>query len=938
MKSSIIISLFIFFALICSISSAYAEDLNETELNSDEVVIDEINFEEKSVNPVSIVICDNGDKNSNITLNFEVLENETDVCSSDVSYPECVSGNALVNAENCSNIMVFKKNHLVDYIIVNDSQATFNGLLSASNDVVNYNDGNYLSSFDSSSFTVSPDSSDINVEPYSNITCFDNITFNISLINGSSGSYQLNKGNSVVKRGFLSNTLVFYSLSAGNYSLTIYNNGDSNHISSSKTIYFTVFKITPSITISKIADRTYGNSVNVSFSIDNGLSGEFNVSVYKSNVLIASEVVSTNYCTFDLLDSASYEVVVTYLGSDNYSVCSKSATFNILKLQSSVKIRLISSLVYGGYSYASFNLVNGTGTYELLLDGKTIQTGGISSAAGFGYLQAGSYTLNAVNNGDVNHASSKDSISFTIRKANSKITIDPISNVYYLSNVTVGFSLNNGLSNNVNASLSKDKIVVQSKIISNREIIFSNLDAGDYELKIQYPGDENYIGSFETAKFTVFKASSSVSINNVSDIVYGESLKINISYINASYADYYLISDVNITGTTSGIVEFSNLASGNYTLIVINNGDKNHELSQDSANFTVYKADPQFSVAPISKVYWNENINITYSISKLTTGHVNVTFLGNVTSYDLFEKINITNLKSGNYSVVFTYSGDKNFTNASQNIDFEIMPVVSYVFINTEKNCEVESSGHNYTLTYKGKTMDIRVFTDSIIVNGKIYEGINNLRIYNYEFGFLVRVQAVIDDCYGESNFSDSIKINALSICQIVGANNQIYFSLPSDATGTVDIYINNNHYYLRLANGQANLNLNSLPNGVYSYLISYSGDIKYGFFITHGNSVIYHNVFVKSTPKIKASNKVFKLSKKAKKYEITLSTVAKAKVTLKIDKKTYKATTDSKGKATFKINFKKAKTYKAEINFAGNDYFNGVSKTVKFKVKKVGK
>ena len=894
----------------------------------------------------SIIIYNNGDENhngSNITLNFTVLKAETNVNISkilNVSYPGCVCINSYVGAEGYSNITIFKNHRLVDYKLVNDSQATFTGLTSASYDVVvNYlGDDNHLASYDSSTFTVSPATSDISVESYTNITYLEDITFTISLINGSSGSYQLNKGNSFVKRGVLSNTLKFSSLSAGNYSLTLYNNGDSNHISSSKTIHFTVFKKTPTITIPRITNKAYGNSVNVSYSIDNGLSGEFNVSVYKSNVLIASKVLSSNYCTFDSLESASYRVVVTYLGSDNYGVSSKSATFNIIKAQSSVKIRLSSNLVYGGYSYASFNAVNGTGTYELLLNGKAIQTGGISSAAGFGYLQAGSYTLNAVNNGDANHASSKDSISFTIRKAESKITINPISNVDYLSNVTVKFSLDQSLSNNVNITLSKNNTIILSKISSNREIVFTKLDAGEYVVKVHYLGDENHADSFETAKFAVFKASSSVNINNVLNITYGESLKINLSYVNASSVEYCLISDVNLTGSTSGSVEFSNLAAGNYTFVVVNNGDENHKSSTDSVKFTVFKADPKFIVSPINNVYWNENLNITYSISNLTTGHVNVTVLGNTTVYDLYQKININNLKSGKYLVEFSYSGDENFTNASQIMGFEIMPVVSYVFINTEKNCEVTSSGHNYTLTYNGKTMDVRVFTDSIIVNGKIYEGINNLRIYNYEFGFLVRIQAVIDDYYGQSNFSDSIKINSLNVHQLVGLNNQIYFSLPSDATGDVDIYLNNNHYNLELVNGQANLNLDALPSGVYEYLISYSGDIKYDYFGTQSSLVIYHTVFVKSTPKIDASNKVFKLSKKAKKYKITLKTVANAKVTLKIGKKTYKATTNDKGKATFKIKFKKAKTYKAKIKFEGNNYFNGVSKTVKFKVKKVEK
>jgi hypothetical protein len=59
------------------------------------------------------------------------------------------------------------------------------------------------------------------------------------------------------------------------------------------------------------------------------------------------------------------------------------------------------------------------------------------------------------------------------------------------------------------------------------------------------------------------------------------------------------------------------------------------------------------------------------------------------------------------------------------------------------------------------------------------------------------------------------------------------------------------------------------------------------------------------------------------------------AKVTLKVKGKTYKAKTNSKGKAVFKIkNLKKKGTFKAKVKFAGNTYYNAVTKTVKIKIK----
>ena len=95
-----------------------------------------------------------------------------------------------------------------------------------------------------------------------------------------------------------------------------------------------------------------------------------------------------------------------------------------------------------------------------------------------------------------------------------------------------------------------------------------------------------------------------------------------------------------------------------------------------------------------------------------------------------------------------------------------------------------------------------------------------------------------------------------------------------------------------------------------------------------------------KKATKITAKKATFKAKKKTKKYTIVLKAgkkaVKKVKVTLKVGKKTYKATTNSKGKATFKITkLNKKGKYTAVIKFKGNKNFKPTSKKVKITVKK---
>ncbi len=94
-----------------------------------------------------------------------------------------------------------------------------------------------------------------------------------------------------------------------------------------------------------------------------------------------------------------------------------------------------------------------------------------------------------------------------------------------------------------------------------------------------------------------------------------------------------------------------------------------------------------------------------------------------------------------------------------------------------------------------------------------------------------------------------------------------------------------------------------------------------------------------KDKPKITAKNKTFKQNAKTKKYSVTFKTsknkaLKKVQVTIIIKGKTYKAITNAKGKAVFKIKLTKKGNFNATVKFAGNDYYKAVSKKVKITVK----
>lgn len=98
--------------------------------------------------------------------------------------------------------------------------------------------------------------------------------------------------------------------------------------------------------------------------------------------------------------------------------------------------------------------------------------------------------------------------------------------------------------------------------------------------------------------------------------------------------------------------------------------------------------------------------------------------------------------------------------------------------------------------------------------------------------------------------------------------------------------------------------------------------------------------VIKKGTSKITASNKAFKSSVKTKSYTVTLkdskgNAIKSATVKITVNGKTFTAKTTSTGKATFKITkLTKKGNFKSTIKFAGNTYYNKVTKTVTISVR----
>ena len=195
------------------------------------------------------------------------------------------------------------------------------------------------------------------------------------------------------------------------------------------------------------------------------------------------------------------------------------------------------------------------------------------------------------------------------------------------------------------------------------------------------------------------------------------------------------------------------------------------------------------------------------------------------------------------------------------------------------------------------------------------------------------------NNCQGIGKNTDKFKINIkkINVAKSVKYQNYLVFTFKDQFSGVVkgekiSVKIGGTTYNKVTDKvGQIKI-LITAPAKLYSVKISNAGSNHVAKF----SKTVKVNV-KKATPKFSATKLKFKSTLKTKKLTVTLKdkkAVKKAKLSLKINGKKYTAKTSSKGKATFKITkLSKKGTYSAKVKFAGNDYYNKCSKTLKITV-----
>ncbi len=636
--------------------------------------------------------------------------------------------------------------------------------------------------------------------------------------------------------------------------------------------------------------------------------------------------------TFD--DYADYQVNASYIGLDNVTIT--NATISIVKANSTVNVSDV-VLTYGESKEVTVTTTGATGITAKIdndqvsvIDNYTIPISG---------LNAGNYTLTVTTIPDGDHDPATKTVNITVNKAGTEITLtnetlylkagDMVSDIANLTPTDAG---------NLTFQSSNEDIA-----IAYEGTIWARVK-GNVTVTVSFAGNDNYAPAVnKTITVYITPKDASVSVENETlDLNVDDKYEFNPTVNPSFLAVEYSSSNVSVvTVTDYGLVRAVGEGTAIITLTVGN--DQTYAINTTNVTVTVSKVPTEISLANATvDLYVLDEIGSGATLTPADAG--NLTYASGNESVAIVKDGKIIAVGAGQAIITVSFAGDDKYSKAD------------------DKTVTVTVNLKNASVSVNNSTLDLFVGDNFTIVATTSPDGLNvtfvpdNSGVYSVDDkgvvtalkegtgNILVKVGG--DGVYAENSTTVAVTVRKIPTEIVSSAVSTVYniaknlivtlndaFEKPiSGANITVDL--NGAKTYTTDENGQVKVSTKGLAPKTYTANIIFNGNDKYK------QSTKDVKVTVKkATPKITANTKTFKTTTKTKKYTITLKdnkgkAIKKATVYLKVGGKTYKAVTNSKGKATFKITkLNKKGTFKATVTYKGNKYYNKATKKSKIKV-----
>ena len=904
------------------VTATYAGDANLTSKTINKLLMITRNSPDLEI--VSKIINDMGNIQVNITLNRNATGNITLTFNDTKKIIEIVNGTAILE-----NYILEKGNYTI--------QAYYDG------------DRDYFKAVKNDTLNVEKSTTELRIDSLvsetgmMDITAFvnENATGNITITITDANGTTIQTTQQTAINGTVTLDPIF--VENNTYTINATYTGDDNYYKATNTTNIKITKKQAKLNITSVKVDDLGN-ISVNITIDENATGNITLAFNDTEEtleIINGTATLENY----RLAKGNYTITATYPENENYFKAIANETLDV-KHTPELNIN-VESDEYGVQTVTLTIDENATGNITLYIIGNTsslyfekaIENGTVifNNIT----LEKDNYTFIAEYEGDDNYYKANATDPFNVTK--SVPTLESIATVYD-NVIVVNTNITNTTTGNVTYTflLNGTEVRKVSIAINGTDASYTDkiLQKGNYTILIEYTGDENYYKTNTTLNATIAKNTPEITIEITTD-EYGTTTITAKANVTGNITLELLNTTVNNTYT-------GKIAKGNYTIVATSPEDEENFQSVKNATLIISKDIPAMNAI----LTMDENILfIETAMYENATGNVTYTVYRNGT-FIKEESVEIINgiakftdrLVKGQYDFFIEYQGDDNYFKANTTLNTsvdKVMPEIDYsieingknviIYVNIENATgivEYSSAIDNYNKTLsKGSTL----------FNGTYPAGNNTviLKYYGDDANFKTTKEIAFF-------IKQSTTVKAGSVSVIYANTTKVTVTLTGENgpidNATVQITFNGKTYKAKTgSNGKVTISVSGsvLPKA-YTCTVKFAGDNT-----SLASSGKFKITVKKATPKIVASKKTYKVSTKVKKYTVTLKNhknkpIKKTKVSLKVNGKTYKVVTNTKGQAIFKItNLKKSAKFIALIKYAGNKYYNAVSKKVILTVKR---
>jgi len=416
-------------------------------------------------------------------------------------------------------------------------------------------------------------------------------------------------------------TYNYKTTKTGTNTLTVSYPGNTNFKAATTTKTFNVKNIGPEytyITLNSIKNVKVGETTTISGYYYYDQAKPLRQTTMTLNINGAKYYAKTNsngYFTYNYktIKAGTNNVTVSYPGNTNFKAASTTKTFNVAIVNTSTYLYGISSKEYGDTVYlegylkdANYNALKGTGVF-LNINGKNY----VARTDSYGYFYynykvntVGYNTVTATFNGTKNYAKSSDFSSFYVSPKETYLYVNNISSATIGESVSISGRYTDNDYNPLKATtitinINGNKYYAKTDNYGYYSLNYNPQKGGTNNVTVSYPGNERYSGASDNTTFYVYKISTILSLNSISNIIIGDIAQISGRYTDENYNPLKSTAiTININGNTYyartdnyGYYSYNyktNTLGTNYVEVSYPGNDKYYGDS-DSTSFTVTK-------------------------------------------------------------------------------------------------------------------------------------------------------------------------------------------------------------------------------------------------------------------------------------------------------------------------------------------------------------